>query len=264
MSNLESQIMKPRVAVLLSSVLFTAGSLASAEVTFTVRNRCLTGNQTIRGIDLSPDGSKLYIAHWDEPGTVQTYSTSDCSLENEVVYGYCCHGDAVVSADSCYVFAPTYYEGDVSRWNVCAGNTRTALSAGSWPVSLAMNPDRSKMIVMGGSDGRNYDMQNDVVNVYDISGSNFSSLAAVPIPAECPASTIAFTPDGSFAYFTTTKKWAPGSADQLYEFSMTTHSVIGAAIQIRGESRFRSCERLVDIVVFLLSQFLRRLAGSAQ
>jgi DNA-binding beta-propeller fold protein YncE len=83
-----------------------------------------------------------------------------------------------------------------------------------------MPPDRSKVIVIGGSDGQPYDYDNDMIYLYDVAGDTFELLASVPIDDECHHGRIAFTPDGSTAYFTTTRRWETGAPDRIYEFSL--------------------------------------------
>jgi DNA-binding beta-propeller fold protein YncE len=196
--------------------------VAQANVVFEVQHTCLMGETRTEGIALSPDGTRLGAAFWCGP--ISEYSITNCSLLNEVWYGTC-HGDIVYSADSRYFFAPSYYEGDFSRWDRLNANQRTSLSAGSWPWGTGSNPNRTRALVLAGSDGRPYNMNNDAVYVYDISGDNFVNTATVPITDECQAGEIAFSADGSTAYFATGRQWEPGAPDRLYEFSLLTNSV---------------------------------------
>jgi DNA-binding beta-propeller fold protein YncE len=207
-----------------------SGVPSSEAVTFTVQGRYLIDSHyttRIGGIGLAPDGGRLFVAYWGDTSSdlIQEYATTNFVFQHQVGFGTC-HGDVVVSSDGRYFFAPTYYQGTVSRWDRQNGYTRLDRSAGQWPATVAMNPSRTRLLAPSGSDGQPFNQGNDAIYVYDISGNNFTQIAAVSLPDEPTGRGHPdFSPDGAFAYFTTHRKWQAGAPDRLYEFSMTSNSV---------------------------------------
>ena len=180
---------------------------------------------TIGGIGLSPDDSTLYVAYWtDTPSDkVEWYSTEDpYNLIDYVAYGRC-HGDAVVSQNNQYMFTTTYYS-NVSRFDLWNSNAQTTRSTTSWPQTTALSPDRSKMVVFSGMDGRSYDMGNDALHIFDISNGNFSELDTVNLSDEPTGNKMAFTDNGAYGYFLTRRQWNSDPA-KLQEISMSSLTV---------------------------------------
>jgi hypothetical protein len=173
----------------------------------------------IGGLTLSPDGSKVYAAYWTDSGSdhIEAYSTSNYSLVETMQYGTC-HNDVVVSNDGRYVYAPSYYEGNVSRFDRNNGNARTDLSAGEWSTATSKSPDGTKLIVYSGADGQPYDYGNDRVYVYNISGGAFSTIGSVDMPDELRGHGNVFSNDGQYVYFSTYRRQS--SAARLYEVSI--------------------------------------------
>ena len=177
----------------------------------------------IGGIGLSSDDSTLYVAYWTDTWSdmVEWYSTEDpYNLIDYVAYGRC-HGDAVVSQNNQYMFTPTYYSSNISRFDLWNSKAQTTRSTTSWPLTIALLPDRSKMVALSGMDGGSYDMGNDALHIFDISNGNFSEIATVNLSDEPVGQKMAFTDDGAYVYFLTKRNWEGGPA-KLYEVSMSS------------------------------------------
>jgi len=178
------------------------------------------GSGIISGIELSPDESSLFAAYWADASAdpVEQYSLSDYSLINTMSYGRC-HEDVGVSSNGRYVFISSYYQGNVSRFDLQNNNQRTDLSANySWPALVATTPNRQKLVAFGGRDGRSYDMNNDGLSVYDISGDNFSLLGTVNLPDEPTGQTMTFSPNSDYVYVICRPR--DSSQPMLYEVSI--------------------------------------------
>jgi DNA-binding beta-propeller fold protein YncE/predicted Ser/Thr protein kinase len=100
---------------------------------------------TMFQIALSPDESTLYAAYWtsDSPAVV-AYSTLDWSHQVVFTYGRC-HGGVVLSPDGRYVYATTYYQGGIARYDTQTGEV-VHLGLGSWAVILSRTPDGNSLL----------------------------------------------------------------------------------------------------------------------
>lgn len=214
-------------------------------VTITKSSQIGVGART--SIGLSPDNTKLYAAIWEDQNEsrVLEYSLPDLSLLQTLTFGgYHTHGDVVVSADGCRIFTPNYYPDTVSQVNLCEGNARTDLSTTqSWPADIDITPDRSKIVVTVGCDGRGYDMDNDGIAIYDISGTNFASLAFVALddePIGNAGHKLAFSADGQFVYVPT--KQRKSATPMLYEVSLVPPYQVTRSMEIpSGDLRGVAC-----------------------
>ena len=154
------------------------------------------------------------------------YSSEDpYNLIDYVAYVRC-HGDAVVSQNNQYMFTTTYYSSDVSRFDLWNNNAQSTLPTTSWPQKIAKSPDGSKIVVLSGMDGRDYDMGNDAVHIFDISNGNFSELSTVNLSDE--PTEMAFADDGAYVYFLTKRKWDSGPA-KLHELSLSSFTITDSA-----------------------------------
>ena len=188
----------------------------------------ISGN--IGGIGLSPDDSTLYVAYWTDTWSdkIEWYSAEDpYNFIDYAAYGRC-HGDVAISQNNQYIFTTTYYSNNVSRFDLWDNKARTTLPTTSWPQRIAMTPDRSKMVVLSGMDGRDYDMGNDAVHIFDISNGNFSEIATVNLLDEPASYEMAFTDDGAHVYFVTRRKWDGGPA-KLHEVSLSSCTITDSA-----------------------------------
>lgn len=192
-------------------------------------------------VGLSPDNTKLYAAIWEDQNNsrVLEYALPSMSLLQTLTFGsYHTHGDVVVSADGCRIFTPNYYPDNVSQINLCAGNARLDLSTTTtWPADIDITPDRTKIVVATGRDGQPYDQNNDGLAIYDISGTNFASLAFVGLNDEPAGHKLAFSADGQFVYVPT--KQRKSATPMLYEVSLTspyqvTRSMAIPSTELRG------------------------------
>lgn len=183
------------------------GPDGSTDLEFEIEHR-YSFNSVLGGIALSPDDQELFIAEWADTSSdpILWYQTnSPHGYIGSFPYGRC-HGDVVVSADGRYIFFPTYYSSNLSRYDLLTGQHLT-IPTTSWPSSIATTLDRSKVIVLSGMDGRSYNMQNDAVCVFDIGEDKFSLLKTIPLPSEPSTIKIAFTNGGSYAYLVTSSQW---------------------------------------------------------
>jgi len=186
-------------------------------------------SEVIGGIGLSPDDSTLHVAYWTDTWSdkVEWYSTeAPYNFIDDVAYGRC-HGDAVVSQNNQYIFTTTYYSGDVSRfdlWDANPQSTQIPLPTTSWPSTIALLPDRSKMVVLSGMDGRNYDMGNDALHIFNISSGNLSLLSTINLSDEPTGQKIAFFDNGAYGYFLTRRQWNSDPA-KLQEISMSSLTI---------------------------------------
>ena len=174
------------------------------------------------GIALSPDETKLYVAYWEDENSsrVQEFSLPDLALLQTFTFGsYHTHGDVVVSGDGTRIFTTNYYYSSISQIDLANGNTRTDLSTvDSWPAGISMTPDKTKVLATVGQDGRSYDMGNDSIAIYDISGGTFSLLASVVLQDESRGHSFGVSQDSRFAYIATRKRQS--SNPKLYEVSL--------------------------------------------
>jgi sugar lactone lactonase YvrE len=185
---------------------------------------------------LSPDGSTLYAGSWTDSWNdpITAYSTANYAIEGTVNYGRC-HGGVAVSGNGQYLFATTYYQGNVSRFDLQNGNAQTTQSAGQWPVALRISPDRTTLVAGAGTDGRNYDMNNDAVKIYNVSGNNFSTPVSVPLQDEISsASAIAFSADSSKVYVGTYPRKSANTT--LYEVSTASSCGVTRSVELPGVS----------------------------
>ncbi|RKY10314.1 MAG: hypothetical protein DRP56_01375 [Planctomycetota bacterium] len=220
---------------------------ASGEVTFSIAGSMSGGGSPISGVCLSPDENKLYAACWEDSPTsrVLEYNLSDYSLSQTIAFGsYHTHGDVVLSADGRYLFTPNYYYSDLSRIDLQSGNARQDLSVGtSWPGQVHITPDKTKVLVSAGRDGRSYDMNNDAVAVFNIQNGAFTKLATISLPNEPQCDRITYSPDGKYAYVTTYPRKSPQGI--LYEISIEGFYGITRQL-IMPTIRMRAVERVSD------------------
>ena len=189
------------------------------------------GDRRISDIALSPDGSTLYAAYWTDSSSdpIVAYSTTDYSVIGTMPYGRC-HGGVDVSNDGRYVYATTYYQGNVSRFDRNNGNARTALSAGSWAWTMDKSPDGTRLVVGSGQDG--YGNVNGAVYVYNIAGGNFASLGSVYLSQDPVDNQLAFSKDGQYSYLTTYK--GSSANPRLYEISITGAPIVSRQLEFSG------------------------------
>ena len=217
------------------------------------------------GIYLNSDDSRLYVAYWsDDSPYIQEYDLSNYSLIQTIPFGsWHNHGDVVLSSNDRYLFTPNYYFSNISRIDLQGGNARSDLNVGSsWPWEIGITPDKSKILVAVGMDGRSYDMNNDQITIIDI--ANYSVIAEVVLNDEPQRGKIGFSSDSRIAYVATRQR--KSSSNMLYEISLQPpynilRSVsIGSAICYTGVAVTSSKAFVNDyqngqIMVFDLSSF---------
>lgn len=174
----------------------------------------------IGGIYLNSDDSRLYAAYWEDDNNsrVQEYDLADNSIIQTIDFGsFHTHGDVVLSSSDQYLFTSNYYHSNISRIDLQNQNERDDLNVGSsWPGDIDISPDKSKIVVAVGRDGRSYDMNNDQITIVDI--NSFSILAEVILDDEPTGKKIGFSVDSKKAYIPTLKR--KSSSNILYEISL--------------------------------------------
>jgi DNA-binding beta-propeller fold protein YncE len=131
------------------------------------------------------------------------------------------HGDVVVSPDGRYAFTPTYYSGNMSRFDLQNGNARTSLGTGALPTSVWITPDGTKIL----GDYVNPSGKTSLA-IVDITGGAFTSLGSVgldPSGASLRTKPIAFSSDSRYAYIPTQRSTTEGPA--LLEVDLQTQSI---------------------------------------
>lgn len=207
------------------------------------------GSKAVQGVAVSPDQSKVLAASWSGSGDspVGVYSTSTYGLTSSMNYGTC-HGGIAISSDGRYAFAPSYYQGDVSRFDLQNGNARTGLPAGAWSSCTGITPDGNRLVIGSGMDGRSYDMNNDAVYLFSTANGAFSTIGSVTLPDEPRGVRFAFSSDSKYVYVPTFAR--KSSTAKLYEIEIDgssptiTRSLIipgstyASSVAIDGDSLF--------------------------
>jgi hypothetical protein len=102
----------------------------------------------------------------------------------------------------------------------------------SWPAEIDITPDKSKILIKVGMDGRSYDMNNDRIAIFDV--ASFSLLACVSLNDEPANHKIGFSQDGTKAYVTTNRR--KSSSAMLYEISLQPPYNVLDTVPIPGGS----------------------------
>ncbi|MCX8157507.1 MAG: hypothetical protein N3J91_13860 [Verrucomicrobiae bacterium] len=191
---------------------------AVSEVQLAITARTYVGPACFLGV--SPVDSRVFGAKWEMPMEgARILEFDPVTLDSRVVARFgTCHGDVVVASDGQRLFTPDYYYDNISM--VDLRNTNRVLSQinpppGSWPGRITITPDRSRVILSVGVDGRNYDMGNDGLAVYDIRDGAFDLVGWVPLNDEPHSLEHGCSPDGRFLYLLARPRQS--SAMQLYE-----------------------------------------------
>jgi len=173
------------------------------------------GYHAISGLALSPDGSKLYGAHW-QAGTVSTndpvavWSTADLSLLKEIPAGQCV-GEVVVSTNGRYIFAPSYYNGTVSRYDVDNGYANRTLPLGSWANMVWLSPDARRLIVNFRADTTKPGASHCLALI-DVAEGSFTRINQLNVQRPVPQARAAFSADSTRMYLGTCSTRIEGAA----------------------------------------------------
>ncbi|MCY2986910.1 MAG: dockerin type I domain-containing protein [Planctomycetota bacterium] len=204
-------------------------------------NSTIATSGSVSGIALSPDDTRLYAAYWEDSPTsrVRQYNLPDGQLLQTINFGsYHTHGDVVISADGNRIFTSNYYYDTVSQVDLANSNIITNQSTvDSWPGRVDIAPDRTKVLAAVGWDGRNYDMNNDSIAVYNIASGAFNRVASVKLNDE-PQSAIGFSADSQYAYVGTRKRKS-GSAT-LYEIALSGQPALTRSLPFAGVEILRA------------------------
>jgi len=181
------------------------------------------GYHGVYALALSPDGSKLYAAHW-ESGMLETtdpigiYSTSDYSLLNELGVGACVGGVAV-SPDGRYVYGPAAYDGTLSRFDSLNSYAKATITLGSWPNQLWISSDGTRLVA-------NYSSTSQTLALVDIGGGNFSILKTLDMARAVSRGPVAFSQSGDTMYVGCGTGYTTGSS--LLRVSLSSFTISGS------------------------------------
>jgi serine/threonine protein kinase/Tol biopolymer transport system component len=179
------------------------------------------------GARLSSDGKTLYMAfsEYPSPSRIRTFDVATGKLLQTIVspspeYH---HNGIALSGDDRYVYVTNYFRRDISRFDLRNANQRTNLPIGNmrgaaWATYIGMTPDRRKLAVTVGNDGRSEDLDNDQISIVDVADGRFALLAEIRLADE-PQSQVVFDADSRFGYVVTRQRKSPGPT--LYEICMT-------------------------------------------
>lgn len=98
-----------------------------------------------RGVSVSPDGSKVYIANWVS-NTMSVINTATNTVTATIPLGTQPFG-VCVSPDGSKVYATNYYGNSVSVLNAVTNTVTATITVGSAPQGLVLSPDGSKLYV---------------------------------------------------------------------------------------------------------------------
>jgi WD40 repeat protein/predicted Ser/Thr protein kinase len=176
----------------------------------------------VSGIWLSRDNTTLYAAIWEnhDQSRVQMLDFLTGVSKKTLPFGsHHTHSDVALSADERFLFTDNYYMDYISRIDLQKQNARRDLEiGGQWAGALATTPDRQKLVVAYGEDGRNVDENNDGVAVIDIAGDHFERLANIVLPDEPQEHKIGVSGDSRFAYLISIPR--KSAAPRLYEIQL--------------------------------------------
>jgi len=179
------------------------------------------GYHNVRGLCYSPDGKRLYAAHWQRgtvisPDPIGVYCSSNLALLYQLVVGDCVF-NCTVSDDGRYIYGTAYYGGKVVRFDTENGNAKDEITVGSWAHGVWKSPDGSKLIVIheaaSGSSAQK-------ASLVDITGGNFTLVDTYSFGRHVSGnhSAVSFSPDSRFFYVVVDGSSSEGPA--LLELSM--------------------------------------------
>jgi len=181
---------------------------------------------SVMGVTLSQDGARLYAAYWSDTSSdpIAIYNTVDNSLlDTPMSYGRC-HGNVALSQNERFAYAPSYYEGDVSRIDLQNGNARTSLTIGSWATRAEMTPDKKTLLVHYNNSSLD-PWVNAAIGFINVDGDTFQAVApalSLGHPVESQWATT-FSTDGRYAYVASCRSTT--EAPTLFEINLANHSI---------------------------------------
>lgn len=153
-------------------------------------------NETLgSGVDLSPDGSKIYASKTFGPNDngFIVYSTETYEMLTEYhVAGVPWQGR--VSADGQYLWAGIYYGGYVKKLNADTGSVITSIDVGSWVYGLAFDSQRRYLYV-----GENVPGGYSIGSIQRVDTVTESVVGSTTLNGE-PAGAIYVSPDDTYIY----------------------------------------------------------------
>ncbi|MDA7843932.1 beta-propeller fold lactonase family protein, partial [Pontimonas sp.] len=99
-----------------------------------------------RGVAVSPDGTKAYVANW-AIGTVSVINTTTNAVDATITVGSNPSGVAS-SPDGTKVYVTNYNDGTVSVINTTTNAVDATITVGSEPYGVAVSPDGTKAYVV--------------------------------------------------------------------------------------------------------------------
>jgi serine/threonine protein kinase/Tol biopolymer transport system component len=176
---------------------------------------------------VSSDGETLYVAYseYPQPSRIQAFDIASGRLLQTIASTdeKDDHKGLALSGDNRYLYVTNFFRRAISRFDLRSANRRMDLLIGGvpeavWATRIGITPDRRKLAVTVGADGRTVDMNNDQISIVDVADGRFSLAGEVRLDDE-PISQVVFSADSRFGYVVT-KKWK-SAGPTLYEIRMT-------------------------------------------
>jgi len=170
------------------------------------------------GVAISPDGTKVYVANSDNPGTVSVIDTVATSptyntVIKTVTVGQYPYGVAV-SPDGKKVYVTEGYDpGQVSVIDTVTNQVAATINVGKLPTGIAATPDGTKIYVANGGSGTVF-----VIDTVATSPTYNTVIKTVTV-GSAPQG-VAVSPDGKKVYVTTGS--SPGN---VYVIDTATNQV---------------------------------------
>ena len=199
-------------------------------------DRWIETDPTIGGICLSGDGSTLFVAYWedDHHSRVQVFDVASGKVLRTVkLQNRHPHGDIVLSSDGRYLYTTNYYPRYITRIDLQDDNLLKNLDVGGiWASYLDITPNKQKLVVPLGQDGRPHDESNDALAIVDVANGKFCLVGRVQLADEPSGHKVGFSSDSEFAYVVTRPR--KSSAATLYEIRLTPPCQVTRTLAIPG------------------------------
>lgn len=198
----------------------------------------------INGICISGDGSTIYATcgHGDSHIPIRMWDVSSGKQKKPIKLpgspnSRYTHQEVVLSGEQRYLYTINYFNRYISRIDLRNHDARTDLKIGGvptavWAAGMGITPDKRKLVVLLGQDGRVVDMNNDQVSIVDVADGRFSLAGQVVLDDEPTGYEVAFSDDSRFVYVVTHRR--KSSAPALYEISLTTPHQVTRTLTFPG------------------------------
>ena len=183
-------------------------------------------------VDVSPDGTKIYVGEWDHPRFRVFDAVSRTGIRDYASRG--CRGGNLVSGDGNYLWYSDFYAGTVNKVNLTTGKVDKSIKVGPWPGNLAFDSRRRYLYV-----GQNVPGRGSVGSLRVVDMTTESMIGSgVTLNGE-PNFPICVSPDDQYVYIASRNS----GSERLYKIRSTDQSVIntldvvGCNSTLSGEHR---------------------------